>query len=133
MKKLLVLLLTVFVLQGCTSQSQPSAPQPDPQQPPVTAQPQTPEPAQPQTPEPASYSNDIFKDVTVTKKGEDTFEVKGKAQVFEAVAHYVVEDGHNELTEGSVQTSAGAPAWGDFTFTLKVKKAEPNTKLMLVL
>lgn len=149
MKKFLLLLLTVGVLQGCTSGSQSSV---EPQTPPATTQPETPStqpetPAetQPQTPaekppaaeQPDSsegvYANDIFRNVTVKKTGTDTFEVKGQAQVFEGTVSYVVEDGHNELTQGSIQTSAGAPEWGDFTHTVKVKKADPNTTLMLIL
>lgn len=137
MKKLLFVLLTVGLLQGCTSA-------PPAQENPRVTQPETPAPAQPQTPAeqpPAEqpetketvYANDIFRNVTVKKTGEDTFEVKGQAQVFEAVVNYVVEDGHNELTQGFFQTSAGAPEWGDFTQTVKVKKAEPNSTLMLIL
>lgn len=146
MKKLRLLLLTAVLLAGCTSESQTPATPAEPAKPPVTEQPQTPPtarpeppaPAQPQTPvekpqEPTVYANEIFRNVTVKKTGQDTFEVKGQARVFEAVANYVVEDGHNELTEGFVQTSAGAPEWGDFTFTLKVKKAEPKSTLMLIL
>jgi len=129
MKKFLLLLLTVGVLQGCTSSTQPPASPVEPQTPPATTQPQTPSP-QPETPAPekpnpavAVYANDIFRNVTVTKTAQDTFEVNGQAQVFEAVVNYVVEDGHNELTQGFFQTSAGAPEWGDFTHTVKVKKS----------
>lgn len=70
---------------------------------------------------------------SVEKTGEDTFTIKGKARVFEGNFQYVVEDGHNELTKGNVQTSAGAPEWGDFEFTVKVKKDQPNSTLTLVL
>lgn len=146
MKKFLLLLLTVGVLQGCTSSTQAPASPVEPQTPPATTQPQTPSP-QPETPAPAQpqpstekpdpadgvYANDIFRNVTVTKTAQDTFEVKGQAQVFEAVVNYVVEDGHNELTQDFFQTSAGAPEWGDFSHTVKVKKAEPNSTLMLIL
>lgn len=153
MNKVWILLLTVFLLQGCTStgQSTPSIPaesekppasvpsQPPattPEQPPTSSQPENPSTSpeeKPATETPAPYSNDIFKDVTVKKTGTDSFEVKGQAQVFEGTVSYVVEDGHNELTQGFIQTSAGAPAWGDFTHTIKVKKAEPNTTLSLIL
>ncbi|WNC12663.1 Gmad2 immunoglobulin-like domain-containing protein [Brevibacillus brevis] len=153
MKKIGVLLFAVLLLQGCAS-DQATSPGTDaePQKPPVAEQPQTPaEPSeQPSTQEPQSpdsttgegkkdsekqdvYANDLFRQVTVKKTGTDTFEVKGQAQVFEGVVSYVVEDGHNELVKGSIQTSAGAPAWGDFTHTLTVKKADPNTTLTLIL
>ena len=150
MKKLLFVLLTAAMLHGCSGSSQEPADQPDVQQPPAAEQSDTPAPqnetpTQPQTPssqpnpeqqasdEENVYGNEIFQNVTVRKTGEDTYEVKGQAKVFEAVLHYVVEDGHNELTEGSINASAGAPAWGDFTHTIQVKKAEPNSTLMLVL
>ncbi|WP_367643857.1 Gmad2 immunoglobulin-like domain-containing protein [Brevibacillus brevis] len=32
-----------------------------------------------------------------------------------------------------MQASTAAPDWGDFTHTLKVKKAEPNSTLTLIL
>ncbi|RNB78768.1 sporulation protein [Brevibacillus fluminis] len=147
MKKLFVTLLLIGVLlQGCApsqEQSQPVAPT-QPEKPaetpsiPATTTPETPAPQQPansapEKPEATAYHNDIFKDVTVKKMKADTFEVKGKAKVFEAVLNYSVEDGHNELAKGSATTSAGAPEWGDFSFTLTVKKATPNSTLMLIL
>lgn len=143
MKKLLFVLMTVGLLQGCTN-APPAQENPPVTQPETPAQSETPAPAPSQTPaeqQPAEqsetketvYANDIFRNVTVKKTREDAFEVKGQAQVFEAVVNYVVEDGHNELAQGFFQTSAGAPEWGDFTQTVKVKKAEPNSTLMLIL
>ncbi|USG63934.1 sporulation protein [Brevibacillus ruminantium] len=153
MKKLLsIFLLTILLLQGCvssqntpSSQTQPSLPpgseQPAQQSPPDTIKPETPpqssEPAQPtgedKKGDSSAYSNDIFQDVTVAKEAADTYTVKGKARVFEATFQYVVEDGHNELTKGTVQSSVAAPEWGDFQFTVKVKKDQPNSTLTLVL
>lgn len=145
---MLLLLLTIGLLQGCTNAS-PSTPTQSEQKPPVAVEPQSPAPESPITEQPPSptvkppteqpdpqatvYANDIFQNVTVKKTAEDTFEIKGQARVFEAVLHYVVEDGHNELTQGFVQASTAAPDWGDFTHTLKVKKAEPNSTLTLIL
>ncbi|GAB3165860.1 Gmad2 immunoglobulin-like domain-containing protein [Telluribacter humicola] len=80
-----------------------------------------------------SYSNERFRDVTVKKVDEHTYQVQGQAQVFEAAFSWVVEDGHNELKQGHQMTSAGAPAWGSFDFTVEVQKQEPNSTLMLVL
>lgn len=144
MKRILMLAMTVVLLQGCTSSKPAPSEQAVPGAPTTTTQPQTPEntskPVEPAAPQPdqtsqapATYANDMFHDVTVAKIKEDTYEVKGSAQVFEAVGNYVVEDGHNELAKGSFKTSAGAPTWGDFTFTVKVKKADSNTTLTLVL
>ncbi|MBE5396692.1 Gmad2 immunoglobulin-like domain-containing protein [Brevibacillus borstelensis] len=148
MKKLLSILLIAVLLQGCTSSKEtPSTG--TPAQPPATEQPaqQPSDPAQPETPQPGTSTqptddqdkndetnkNDSFHVASVEKTGEDTFTIKGKARVFEGNFQYVVEDGHNELTKGNVQTSAGAPEWGDFEFTVKVKKDQPNSTLTLVL
>ncbi|QQE73144.1 Gmad2 immunoglobulin-like domain-containing protein [Brevibacillus composti] len=151
MKKFIPILLLAVWLQGCSSPAEtPSnGAQPTPEQPPAAEQPApTPQPpqtgnAQPAAPaepsaekpgDPASvYGNEIFQEVTVKKEKEDTYSVKGKARVFEAVFQYVVEDGHNELAQGVVNTSAGAPEWGHFEFTVQVKKDQPNSTLTLVL
>ncbi|MFD2371196.1 Gmad2 immunoglobulin-like domain-containing protein [Brevibacillus sp. GCM10020057] len=151
MKKACFLLLTVFLLQGCTGSGQgnpavpanqekppasaPENPQPpSSRQPPIAAEPSAPPEQQPTAEKaPPEYANDIFQKVTVRKTGPDTFEVKGQARVFEAVVSYVVEDGHNELARGSIQASAGAPAWGDFSRTIQVKKAQQNSTLTLIL
>lgn len=145
MKKFFLILLTAALLHGCSSTPE-AVEQPAPEPPPASSEPPAQQPNQPQTPAPeqeppkeeqpaaeTTYGNDIFQKVTVAKTGDDTFEIKGQARVFEGVFQYVVEDGHNELTEGTVNTSAGAPEWGDFTHTVKVKKAEPNSTLMLIL
>ncbi len=133
----------MIILQACAPENEtppvsaPSnnPPVTEPQQPPATPSPQ---PEQPQTPpapveQPKAYQNEIFQEVTVKKVKEGVYEVQGKARIFEAMVDYVVEDGHNELAKGSVMADKGAPEWGAFKFTLEVKKAEPNSTLMLVL
>jgi len=148
MRKLLSILALIgfILLAGCapTQEQPPANPQPEkppavePQQPPVT-EPQQPPVKEPEKPpvqepkQPKTYGNEIFKGVTVEKLDEETYKVKGKARVFEASFSYVVEDGHNELLQGHSQTSAGAPEWGDFEVTIKVKKTEPNSTLTLIL
>ncbi|NGQ96419.1 sporulation protein [Brevibacillus sp. SYP-B805] len=142
----LFLIGSLFLLGGCgTRTAEPPAAVPAPTTeapPPPAASPAAEAPAAPpsQQPDPApaqepaeAYHNEIFQHVTVTKIKADTYEVKGQAKVFEAVVNYVVEDGHNELVKGHVQASQGAPAWGDFSFTLHVKKERPNSTLMLIL
>jgi len=79
------------------------------------------------------YNNDRFKEVTVEQVEESKFIIRGKGQIFEANFNWVVEDGHNELLEGFEMTSAGAPEWGDFQFTVEAKKIRPNSTLMLFL
>ena len=79
------------------------------------------------------YSNKRFKDVTVEKIGEHKFRIRGKGQIFEANFSWVVEDGHEELKSGHQMTDAGAPEWGDFNFTIDVKKKRLNSTLHLIL
>lgn len=142
MKRLLLAFLVFSMIQGCSPAEQTLPTETPPVQvPPKTEQPTPPMPQQPApkprpnnpTQPPKVYANEIFQDVTVIKTKENTYQVKGKARVFEAVMNYVVEDGHQEITQGFIQTSAGAPAWGSFELTLTVNKKEPNSTLHLVL
>jgi hypothetical protein len=79
------------------------------------------------------YTNERFKDVVVQKTGEHTFLVTGKGQIFEASFSWVIEDGHDELLQGHQMTDAGAPAWGNFSFTLDIQKEQENSTLTLIL
>ena len=126
--------------EGQGSPDVPAVPEPipvTPANPPSDTPPDTPVESPAAGEQPVSddqvYQNDIFREVTVTKVGPATYEVKGQALIFEAVVDYVVEDGHNELTEGHVMASKGAPEWGDFSFTLHVEKAQPHSTLTLIL
>jgi hypothetical protein len=80
-----------------------------------------------------TYSNQRFKDVTVEKTGEHTFLIKGKGQIFEASFSWVIEDGHEELQQGHQMTDAGAPEWGNFSFTVNAPKKRTNSTLHLIL
>ena len=79
------------------------------------------------------YSNETFKDVVLKKTGETIYEVHGKARVFEASYHYLVKDGNEIVTDGHGTTDAGAPAFGNFNFTVNVKKKTATEALYLVL
>ena len=79
------------------------------------------------------YANDRFREVTVEKVDGQTYKLQGEAQVFEANLSWVVEDGHNELKQGNEMTTAGAPEWGAFEFTVDVEKERENSTLTLVL
>ena len=94
---------------------------------PVTKKPET------VTPSPKVYANQRFKEVTVEKIGEHKFLIKGKGQIFEASFNWVVEDGHKEIKKGFEMTDAGAPEWGNFSFTIDVAKERPNSTLHLIL
>ncbi|MEO6760679.1 MAG: Gmad2 immunoglobulin-like domain-containing protein [Saprospiraceae bacterium] len=84
-------------------------------------------------PDPKIYSNERFKEVRVEKTGEHTFLLQGKGQIFEAGFGWVVEDGHRELKKGFEMTDAGAPEWGNFSFTVDVQKERANSTLLLIL
>ena len=79
------------------------------------------------------YSNERFKEVRISRTGEYAFLITGKAQIFEANFGWIVEDGHNELQNGHHMTDAGAPAWGNFSFTIDAPKENPNSTLHLIL
>lgn len=84
-------------------------------------------------PAPKVYANERFKDVTVERLAEHKFLIQGKGQIFEASFSWVVEDGHEELKRGFQMTDAGAPEWGNFSFTLDVAKTRENSTLTLIL
>ncbi len=77
------------------------------------------------------YSNSRFQDVIV-ERIDESYRVKGKAQVFEGVLSWVVEDGHNQLKKGFQMTDAGAPEFGNFEFRFNFNK-EKNTTPHLIL
>jgi len=77
--------------------------------------------------------NKVFKEVTVSKISDSTFEIKGQARVFEATFGWDIEDGHYILKEGFVTADVGAPSWGNFAFQVSATKADKNTTLILVL
>lgn len=79
------------------------------------------------------YTNERFKEVTVEKQGENSYTIRGQAQVFEANINWVIEDGHEELLSGFQTASTGAPEWGNFEFTVEVKKVRENSTLNLIL
>ena len=82
---------------------------------------------------PKTYSNQRFKEVSIEKGTDHKFQVKGKAQVFEATFSWVIEDGHEELQKGSQMTNAGAPEWGEFSFIVEAEKKRDNSTLTLIL
>ena len=91
------------------------------------------EESKPETPPLRIYANKRFREVTVERTGDYTFRVRGEAQVFEATFSWVIEDGHEQIKKGFEMTDAGAPAWGDFDFTVTARKKRPNSTLTLIL
>ena len=82
---------------------------------------------------PKAYSNERFKEVSIARIADHKFQLKGKAQVFEATFSWVIEDGYEELQKGSQMTNAGAPEWGEFSFTVEAEKKRDNSTLTLIL
>ena len=79
------------------------------------------------------YSNERFRDVTVTADPNGDYIIEGKAQVFEASFSWTIEDGHNQLAEGHEMTDAGAPEFGNFSFKVKLGEVDPNSVPHLIL
>lgn len=79
------------------------------------------------------YSNERFRNVTVSDLGQHQFLVKGEARVFEATLSWVIEDGHNQLKKGYVTADKGAPEWGNFSIEVDVEKPRQNSVLHLIL
>jgi len=136
-------ILLAIILTGCNAQQEP---QKDDKEVVVTNDTQMAERKKPEIenakPEPVKsidslpekiYSNERFKEVKLRKTGDHKFIVKGKAQIFEAQFSWVVEDGHEELRKGFTMTDAGAPEWGNFSFTVDVSKKRTNSTLHLIL
>jgi hypothetical protein len=86
-----------------------------------------------ETTAPKKYSNERFKDIIVMKIAEDSFNISGKAQVFEAAFSWIIEDGNEEVAKGFQMTNAGAPEWGDFNFGIRSPKGKENSTLHLIL
>jgi hypothetical protein len=122
-----LLFLVIMTLAACNGNESPKEPTVNPDTVQVPTKSTAPLPAV------AKYSNERFKDVTVERVGEFQFLIRGKGQIFEANFGWVVEDGHMELKKGNAMTDAGAPEWGNFSFTVDVKKERENSTLMLIL
>ena len=90
-------------------------------------------PEEPDTTSSRKYSNERFRNVTVEQVGPHQFRIEGEARIFEGRFGWVVEDGHNELKRGWASANEGAPAWGEFSFTVDVEKERPNSTLHLIL
>ncbi|HEX9979039.1 MAG TPA: Gmad2 immunoglobulin-like domain-containing protein [Flavobacterium sp.] len=89
--------------------------------------------ALPEPPKAKQYANERFREVTVKKTAPGKYDVSGQAQVFEAAFSWVVENGHIEIATGHEMTDAGAPEWGNFTFSISVDKELENSVLHVIL
>lgn len=64
---------------------------------------------------------------------KDRIRVRGRARVFEATFQARVEDAKGELAQAVVQTSEGAPGWGEFDVELVLKEPPRSPEGRLVL
>ena len=130
-------LIALICLFACKNNEQKSTAREDTAKTITTAKPVTSQPKVDTTTlkksAPKVYTNTRFKDVTVTNLGNNKYRITGKAQIFEANFSWVIEDGHEELEKGNAMTDAGAPEWGNFTFTVNAKKKRNNSTLHLIL
>ena len=62
-----------------------------------------------------------------------TLKLEGESRTFEGNFHYTLEDGHNILAEGVVQTSAGAPEWASFSADIQLQEAPTSPHGVLIL
>jgi hypothetical protein len=75
------------------------------------------------------YENEAFKEVVITETDQGV-DVTGKASVFEGVFQYAIVVGNKTVLQDKYQT-AGAPAWGDFQFTIAKKFVKKGAMLEL--
>lgn len=80
-----------------------------------------------------TFANDAFRNVKIKEVVPGKFELNGEARVFEGTFSWAIEDGMNELKDGYVTTSAGAPEWGKFNFTVEQKKNNDNSTMHIIL
>ena len=62
-----------------------------------------------------------------------TLKLEGESRTFEGNFQYTVEDGHDILAEGVVQTSAGAPEWASFSTEIELQNAPTSPNGVLIL
>jgi len=86
-------------------------------------------------PSPAPLENEAFRvwQPVVHDVVGMTFKVEGESRTFEGQFHYSLEDGHNILAEGVVQTDAGAPKWAPFSIDIELQEAPTSPHGVLLL
>jgi hypothetical protein len=80
-----------------------------------------------------TYANQTFKDVTAERVDDNHFVVQGLGQISEPSFNWAIEDGHHQLKKGVATTDEGAPEWGNFSFTIDLKKTAVNSSIHLIL
>lgn len=123
-------IVSIFILLGCARHRDTNKSTPEEK---ILTPSQMPDVSNAAEEKPPTYANARFRNVAVMKMSKDTYKITGEGQIFEASFNWVVEDGHNELKSGYTTTDAGAPAWGNFTFSITVAKMRENSVLHLIL
>lgn len=85
--------------------------------------------------EPVSLENDAFRvrQPTANAVVGMTIPLEGESRTFEGNFRYTVEDGHNILADGHVQTSAGAPEWAAFSTEIRLQERPTSPHGVLIL
>jgi hypothetical protein len=94
---------------------------------------QTDAPIDPAFDPPKMYFNDRFKDVFIKNTGPTAWSAIGKAQIFERMFSWEVENGQKQLLRGIHQVDAAAPEWGNFNFDFNTGPFNADSTLVLVL
>ena len=130
--------MMLAVLGGCGSaqNSGPSAPTPaeSPADNPASES-ENDEAPQEEAKDPQPLENDAFrvKRPTANEVVGMTIRLEGESRTFEGNFRYTVEDGHNILADGHVQTSAGAPEWAIFSTEIQLQEAPTSPNGVLIL
>jgi hypothetical protein len=77
-------------------------------------------------------SNGRFRNISITKT-DTVFTITGQARVFEATIDWVIEDRQQVIKKGYVNAGKGAPEWGNFKLTIRLKKPSTNSSVKLIL
>jgi hypothetical protein len=80
-----------------------------------------------------SFTNQRFRDVTISKIDTGKYDIRGKAQMFEADFGWAVNRDGKEIQSGYGLTDAGAPAWGNFQLTIVLEEKDLSAPSTLIL
>lgn len=87
----------------------------------------------PDTSIPKIYNNEQFKDVTVEKIAKNTFKISGATNIKDSIVYWAIEDGHDELQNGSIKVNDNKKTFNEFSITVTATKKNSNSTLQLIL
>jgi hypothetical protein len=80
-----------------------------------------------------TYNGGKFKDVTITKTERNEFRIDGRAQIEDPSFSWIIVHGNKTVKKGFAAPDEGAPAWGNFSFTISLSKHDVHSSLTLIL